>query len=46
MSALTDTGFIIWGFFVLYALIIVLYYVWMVRANRADRSSQPRDPQE
>ena len=35
-----ETGFIMWGFFVLYLLFIIAYYGWMAALNRRDRSRQ------
>jgi hypothetical protein len=32
-----DAGFIFWGYFVIYALIVVAYYVWMAAVNRRER---------
>lgn len=46
MSTLVDAGFIIWGFFALYGLIIIAYFTWMVIANRSDGPQHPYDSQE
>ncbi len=44
MGTLVDAGFIIWGYFVLYILIIIAYGIWMMIANRRD--SGGRRPHE
>jgi hypothetical protein len=32
-----DAGFIFWGYFLIYALIVVAYYVWLSAANRREQ---------
>lgn len=32
-----DAGFIMWGFFIIYALVIVAYYLWMYVVNKKER---------
>lgn len=32
-----DAGFIMWGYFALYALITAAYVVWMITKNRSER---------
>jgi hypothetical protein len=31
-----DAGFIFWGFFVLYVLVTIAYFVWLKVQNRRD----------
>lgn len=33
-SVMLDAGFVFWGLFVAFALIVVLYVVWMIQAER------------
>ncbi len=35
-----DAGFIMWGFFALYLLFILAYYVWMHGQNTKDRQAR------
>lgn len=35
-----DAGFIMWGFFALYLLFILAYYVWMHGQNTKDRRAR------
>lgn len=35
-----DAGFIMWGFFLIYALFIIAYYGWLAARNRKDRRLQ------
>jgi hypothetical protein len=35
-----DAGFIFWGYFLIYALIVVAYYVWLSAANRREQRRQ------
>jgi len=32
-----DAGFIMWGFFIIYALVTVAYYLWMYVVNKKER---------
>ena len=47
MTTLIDAGFIVWGFFALYAVIVVAYYLWMYGVERRQRDDRrPRDRRE
>ena len=37
MRAVLDAGFVFWGLFLVSALIVVAYLVWMFREDRRER---------
>ena len=37
MSAALEAGFVFWGLFLVSALIVVAYLVWMCRADRREK---------
>lgn len=41
-----DAGFIMWGYFLLYALIVAAYITWMIAKNRSEsrKTSQHGTP--
>lgn len=39
-----DVGFIMWGFFALYLVFILAYYIWMHGQNKKDRLAQAVRP--
>jgi hypothetical protein len=43
--AVLESGFIVWGYLLLYVLLTAAYYVWSARRDRRERSTeQPRCP--
>ena len=41
-----DAGFIMWGYFLVYALFIVGYFTWMVARDRKERRRQKTNSQQ
>ncbi|MEJ7771330.1 MAG: hypothetical protein WKF51_05475 [Geodermatophilaceae bacterium] len=39
-----DVGFIMWGYFALYIIVTIAYYVWMNAKNRRDPGVAPQAP--
>ena len=35
-----DAGFMVWGFFLIYVLITVAYFVWMAARNKNERKQR------
>lgn len=41
MSAIFDTGFIVWGYLLLYVLLTVAYFLWSAGRARREDATQP-----
>jgi cbb3-type cytochrome oxidase subunit 3 len=42
MRSILEAGFVFWGLFLVFALIVVAYLVWMVRTERRGSPSGAR----
>jgi cbb3-type cytochrome oxidase subunit 3 len=41
VRSVLDAGFVFWGLFLVFALILVAYLFWMLRAEGTEASSAP-----
>lgn len=39
---MSDAGFIFWGLFLVFGIIVVAYIIWMVHVERGDSGPPPR----
>ena len=46
MKSILDAGFVFWGLFLVFGLIVVAYLIWMRRVERTGGSRVPNTPNE